>query len=110
MSKGATFLHILEGIGRVADPRIGMVIDGVEAARAAKTGTEKAADIEAAITQSLAVAGDYSGQAALSDPALAALTRKYIDDGLALHAYIEAHKAQPPAAVPPLGAAGSSVE
>jgi hypothetical protein len=98
MSKFSTLAHILEGVGRVVDPRIGQAIDAGKAIAHAKSGDERAAAVMAEIEASLALAGDYTGKAALQDPALAALAKKYIEDGIALHAYIEAHKAKQPVA------------
>lgn len=94
MSKWGTFGHILEGIGRAADPRIGQAIDAGKALHSAKSSSERVTAIMQEMDASLSLAGDISGKAALSDPALAALAKKYVEDGLALHAYIEAHKAK----------------
>lgn len=93
-NKASTFLHILEGIGRAVDPRIGTAIDGVKAIHDAK-GDARVAAILREVDTSLELAGDYSGKDAISDPALRALLRKYVEDGQALHAYIETHKAKP---------------
>jgi hypothetical protein len=93
MSKLGTFLHIVEGIGRVADPRIAQAIDAGKAIAHAK-GADRVSAVMTEIDTSLDLAGDLSGKAAVSDPALRALVKKYVEDGIALHAYIESHKAQ----------------
>lgn len=106
--KAATFLHVLEGIGRAVDPRIGAAIDAGKALAHAKSADDRAAAILAEVDNGLQLAGDLSGKDAIADPALRALIEKYVRDGFELHAYIEAHKAA--AAPAAAGATGSTGE
>lgn len=87
-----TFAHVAEGIARIAYPPAGAIIDGAKAIHD-DHGPDRSIDILAEIDSSLVAAGDLTGKSVLADPAVRALAQKYAQDGLALHALIEAKKA-----------------
>jgi hypothetical protein len=91
--KWKTFGKAAEVIARMAVPHAGEVIDAGKAIAHAHSSGDRALAIMTEIDAALDAAGDLSGKSAVNDPALRALLHKYVEDGLALHQYIEAHKA-----------------
>jgi hypothetical protein len=93
LGKLKTFARIVDPILRATVPGASEAIDAGKAIVHAKTDQERAAAVIAEIDADLQAAGDLSGKAALADPMLRALLHQYVQDGFALHQYIEAHKA-----------------
>lgn len=106
MSKWGTFGHLIEGIAAVTVPGAAQVIKAAHVIHD-QHGQPRADAILDLIDGSLTAAGDLSGKAALSDPGLRALAKKYAEDGLALHAMIEAAKKKQAA---PAAVSGSTGE
>jgi hypothetical protein len=108
--KWKTLGHVFEGVARVVYPPAGTIIDGAKAIKAAH-GEDRAAALLEEIDTSLVTAGDLSGKAALADPAVRALARKWAQDGLELHDLIEQTKkaiTNRPATAAELGAPAGS--
>jgi hypothetical protein len=108
--KWTTLGHVFEGVARIVYPPAGAIIDGAKAIKNSHDADRTTALLEE-IDNSLVAAGDLSGKAALADPTVRALARKWAQDGLELHDLIEqtkqALKAKPATAAE-LGVLGPS--